>query len=246
MQTENLTEKINAVFKPKVALVVYENKGDYYIESHPMQLQHGRHVLGAGVPMTEEHIQDMVEFFKGKEGRESMIKGEVPDSVLYSDWGVERKTLVWYNPPVKRKMMFTKELAIPNGYAWQPGLVFAVDNNGLSVFAVKCNGRPASETVLFRAPYHNVSDDGAVCLGSARITKPRVMNYTNILMHYSLLFWASEFSHLAGNDTPIKGNLNTYWKQAIKSGKPFDNSVLINGNKKKELMLKDLFKDLSK
>ena len=246
MEAENLTEKINAVFKPELALVVYKNHSDYYIESHPMTLSNGRNILGAGIPMTEETIQDMVEFFKGKEGRESMIKGEVPESVLYCDWGIESKILVWYNPPVKRKMLFTKELAIPNGYAWQPGLVFMIRDNELSVFATICTGRPKPQTVLFRAPYHNVSDDGSVCLGSARVAKPRSMTYNNILLHYSQLFWASEFSHLAGNDTPINGNLNTYWKQAIKSGKPFDNSVLINGSKKKELMLKDLFKDLSK
>lgn len=241
---ENLTEKINATFKPVQSLIIYQYKSDYYIESHPLETVNGRNILGAGVPLTEEGIQDIVEYFKGKEGRESMIKGIVPDTLLYSDWGIERKILVWYNPPAKRKMQFTKELAIPNGNAWQPGLIYVLEDGDLDVFAVNCAGRPSADAELLRAPYHNVSASGSVCLGSARISNPRTITYTNIIQHYELLFWASEFSHLAGNDTPVKGNLNTYWKQAIKSGKPFDHSILIPGDKKK--LFKDLLNGLSK
>lgn len=236
---QNLTDKINGSFKPELAVIVYKWNSEYYLESH--EIKEG--VMGAGLPMKEECIQDMVEFFKGKERKEALISGPVPETLLFCKWGLETKTIVWFNPPRIRKMSFTKELSIQNGNAWQPSLVYVLEDGELTVYAMTCKGRPSDKEQLFRAPYHNVSDDGSVCLGSAKTTKPKEITYTNLIDYYEKLFWQSEFSHLAGNDTPVKGNVNTYWKAAIKSGAKFDNKILLSG---KNQSLNAILKNLSK
>lgn len=231
----NLTKTLHKQYKPEVAIMVYRSQdNDYYLESHEMQLVKGKHVLGAGIPLSEDTINSLVEYFKGKEGRESILKGDVPANVLYVHWGVEKRILIWHNPPMKRAMHFTKALAIPGGAAMQPGLIYASINGSLDVFAFEGYERPVGDTKLMRAPYHNVSRDGSVCLGSARVNKPRDNSYIAMMKYYEDLFWGSEFSHLAGEETPIRGNLNSYWKKAIKQHSDFDYSVLLPCEKRKK------------
>jgi len=241
----NLTGEINKVYEPIQSLVIYKSKGnDYYIESHKIYTNGENKVFGAGSPLTEEEISNMVEYFKERTQRENSIKGEIPENLLYANWQADNKTLMWYNPGQLRPMFFTKDLAIPNGQAWQPGLIYVVTNKSLDVYAYLGTKRPTAKTILYQAPYHNVSNDGSVCLGSASISKPKELTYSSVIMNYELLFWASEFSHLAGSENPIKGNLNTFWKEAIRTKKGFDASVLIQNEQYKTFQ--DLLKAVSR
>lgn len=241
----NLTKTLQKKYNPEVAVIVYRsNDNDYYLESHKFENTKGRNTLTAGVPLTEDTISSIVEYFKDKEGRESILKGETPPTLLFTHWSAERRVLAWYNPPMERHMSFTKSLAIPNGKASQPGLVYVIENGSLNLYAYSTEGRPQTNNTLFCAPYHNVSASGSVCLGSARVNKPKEKSFTAIINYYETLFWASEFSHLAGSQNPINGNLNTFWKLNIKQKRPFDISVLKQGDKK--ITLETLIKRLSR
>jgi PRTRC genetic system protein B len=233
-----LTDILTGQFKPTLGIIVYEFDSEYYIESH--QIENGK--MKSGVPLREATLADLVSYFHNKQRDTSTLKGIVPESVIYADWSDTKKFLVWYNKPQQRLMSFTKELHIANGLAYQPGLIYALNKSGLHIFATNVKGRPNLETKLFQAPYHNVSNNGSVCLGSAKSNKKKSNTYESVIDRQEHLFWASEFSHLAGNDSRISGNLNSYWKSAIKSKVAFDTKKL----KDSGLTLKSLLNRLSK
>lgn len=211
----NLTEQIKSKYTPRLSVVVYELDRRYYLELH--EIVNGK--LGPGKPLEQEQIQDIVEYFDTDQRTDSNILGIIPPGVLYSDWSMKNKVLVWRNEPQSRMMYFTKDLHIKNGVANQPALVYHLDNGSLNIYAVDDAGK------LYDAPYHNVS--GAdVCLGSAKLPRPKTATYESIIQHYEQLFWKSEFSHLAGNESPVNGNLNSYWKSNIGKKTKFDYSIL--------------------
>lgn len=217
----NITDFVNGTFKPRVAVVVYESGHGYYLESHLVQ-PNGK--LGAGRPMQVEHIADVVEYFADKQKAGSYIHGRIPANLLMCQWSAKRKLLVWYNAPQPRQMYFDAELEIPNGEAMQPGLLYVADGNSLDVYALA--ELPHDNAVLYRAPYHNVSNGGSVCLGSAKVKAPTNVTYANRIAMWEQLFWQSNFTHNT-DDSPIKGNLNSYWVSSINSGKVFPVEILL-------------------
>ena len=229
-----LTNRITGEFTPELAIVVYRYDADFYLESH--KITDGQ--MEPGVPLQEEAIAEMVDVFNTKIKRSNEINGIIPDRLLYCNW--EKKQLVWYLPASEQLMRFTKELSIPNGKAFQPSLIFVLEHDDLTVKVYQGSKRPTEDTKLFRAPYHNVSSDGSVCLGSAKSKKKLNNTYQSVIEHYEDLFWNSEFSHLAGSESPIKGNLNTYWKRAIKKKTAFDYAVLMDSEETFGSLIKSL------
>ena len=64
----------------------------------------------------------------------------------------------------------------------------------------------------------------SVCLGSAKIEKPKYLTYTNLLEYWEKKFWLTEFSHLGGAGNPTRSNLVLVTKAA--KDKPFDPNEL--------------------
>ena len=77
--------------------------------------------------------------------------------------------------------------------------------------------------VLFHAPFFNVGDH--VCLGSAKMQKPKKQTYKNWMQYWEDMFWKSEFAHILGAN-PINGNLSIITKECITSHKPFPTALL--------------------
>ena len=92
------------------------------------------------------------------------------------------------------------------------------------------------ETALYAAPLFNVTGS-SVCLGSARIEKPRELTYANLLEYWEKKFWLTEFSHLGGYGNPTKSNLVLVTKAA--RDRPFDLKEL---KPLKNMKLKDILK----
>lgn len=223
--TEEITEKL----QPKMCLIIYKsNRDNYYIEAHNID-EKG---MGAAYPLTEDTLSDVVNYFHNHK-KETYLKGAIPENMLYCNWGESNRIMVWKEPAQERMMYFSNDLGIPNGKAHQPQLIFKIQDYSLYVYVEDCG-------LFFRAPYHNVDAEGYVCLGSAKSKKSLPKTYQGVIDYYSNLFWNSEFSHISGNDSPIGGNLNSYWKDAIKSKKPF-NATLIGYTK---LNLKKLIDEL--
>ena len=211
---------VEDVYKPFVAIVGYKTDDSdtgYYLEKHV--ITNGK--MEAGKPLTEEMLSELISAVaKDNVQIDKSLYGRMPENVLYCDTRMQRDTLIWYHGPERRCVFFTKELEIPNGQMMVPGLVYIVKNGTLSIYAFKGN-KPNGE--LYRAPFMNTVEK--VCLGSAKVEKPKERTYEKFIAYWEKMFWMSEFSHLSGAN-PINGNLATLTKRLIETGEPFPEDVL--------------------
>ncbi len=224
-----LTEQLTSSLKPKMAIVVYKDNSTYYLERR--DIVKGK--MGEGVPLTEKCLSDISEVLTNASS--NIVHGTVPAFMLYADCRPGHEKYIWYRKPEKRRMFFSKKLNIPTGEMNLPGLIYKVEGNGLSVFAVKRKRGISLKTKLYQAPFFN-TNSGSVCLGSAKVKEPSELTYLSIIQKWEDKFWLSEFDHLLGGN-PIKGNLSSVTKKCIKTGCEFPLDELIPIRKK---TIKDL------
>lgn len=229
----NLKNILNEKLEATDALVFYKSSlsdGGAYVEHRP--IKGGQ--MGAGAPLEVKvlgKIMKAVDKFAKDTTSMAMLHGVIPENLLYASASLDSYRLVWYRKPEKRMMYFVEGLAIPNGEMDIPGLVYSTDGRGLRVFAFK-GTKP--KKVLFYAPFFNVSDH--VCLGNAKMQKPREQTYENWMRYWEDMFWKSEFAHILGNN-PINGNLSIVTKECISGNKPFPAHLL----KKSKYTLQKLY-----
>jgi PRTRC genetic system protein B len=214
----NRTELLLNSFKPEVAIVVYKStmgQDEFYLESHSFN-DEGK--ILEGKPLREETINGMVDVFFDERKNKIKVTGFIPDNVISFDTlPGGQYHLVWHRPAEIRVMHFASQLKLSVGKTWIPATVYVVNRGHLFIYAMKKNSRPELKTALFRAPFHNVSDDGAVCLGSAKVKKPSVNSYENLMKYWEDLFWLSEFTHLNGAKNPTKSELGKVYQKLLKS-----------------------------
>lgn len=217
-----LTRIMSEVYKPKMAVVVYEcndTSKDVYLERR--DIING--TMGAGIPMTKKCLIDIMNAIALDNDRSDFgVHGIIPNNLLYADCTPGRMKLVWYNPPQIRQLYFNRDLGIADGKMCVPGLLYIASECSLKLYAFK--GRKP-KMKLYRAPFMNVSDQ-SVCLGNAKVQRPTNVTYTNLIAYWEEMFWRSEFSHILG-ENPIDGNLSTLTKHLIETGERFPNEVLL-------------------
>lgn len=213
-----LNQKLKSQFKPELLITVYKDTehgpSEYYLESHQVD-DEGR-VL-EGKPLLQETIQNIVDVFFDENQNHSRITGYLPENILqYTPLPGGRYNLMWYRPEEIRVLHFAASLKLTTGKAWVPAMVYQVKGRSLCVYALKSNDRPVpGKTKLYRAPFHNVSDSGNVCLGSAKVKQPKTKTFETITRYWEDLFWLSEFTHLNGADNPTKSPLGSIWKKLV-------------------------------
>ena len=132
-------------------------------------------------------------------------------------------------------MFFSPALKIENAEYYLPGVIYEAGENRLNVYAYT-DVELTDNSALLAAPFFNVTG-ASVCLGSAKIEKPKDLTYTNLLEYWEKRFWLTEFSHLGGGGNPTKSNLVLVTKAA--KDKPFDLDEL---QPLKKLKLKDILR----
>jgi len=130
--------------------------------------------------------------------------------MLYANTRKGHERYLWYNPPCKRMMFFTKNLNIENREYRLPGIIYDTDGERLDVYAFK-EEKPEAESLLYKAPLFNVTGQ-KVCLGNAKISFPDNPTFEDYILYHEKRFWLSEFSHLGGSLNPTKNNLVTVTK----------------------------------
>lgn len=232
-----ITDILQQVYKPFCAIIAYKaEKGAsseemFYLEQHSI-LKDGS--MGAGKPLKKKTLVDMMSVLSKSNAQiDSSIYGAIPDNVLYCDTRIGREKLVWYHKPEERFLFFKDDLDIPNGAMVVPGLVYAVQNKKLAVYAFKGN-KPKSN--LFFAPFMNTTDT-YVCLGNSKVAFPEERTFENIMEYWENMFWKSEFSHILG-ENPCLGNLSTITKDCILNKTPFPQDMLRPTSKKLNDLLK--------
>ena len=232
MENNELTNAIHATLCPRAVLIAYTYAGDnkYFLERRSIDAR-GR--MGEGHPVTVEFMNELVRNYS--ETYSGTPHGRLPSNLLYADTRKGSERYVWYNPPGKRRMYFVSGLGIENAEYHLPGIIYEAGDTRLDVYAYK-EDRPGMETALYAAPLFNVTGS-SVCLGSARIEKPRELTYANLLEYWEKKFWLTEFSHLGGYGNPTKSNLVLVTKAA--RDRPFDLKEL---KPLKNMKLKDILK----
>lgn len=201
-----LTKDIQQIMIPRAALIAYEYKqnnysgSENYLELRPINKE-GR--MGAGVPVTYQFMNTLLESYT--EEMSGIPHGRMPSNMIWCDTRKGREKYIWYNPPQKRQMYFSKSLGIPDGVFSMPGIIYIVRSGLLDVFAF-IGEKPKDSTKLYYAPYFNVSG-ASVCLGNSSLEKPADPDFVSLTEYWEKRFWLSEFSHLGNRGNPTHSNL---------------------------------------
>jgi len=220
---ENITE-----FKPVQAVIVYK-KGysDYYLETHEIMHDGDKFIWQEGRAFLKEQLKELAISLVNESFEPIEIKGLMPENLLYMKQTFFDINMVWYLPPSKQVLYFSKDLKIKSGEVSLPGLIFSVNDKTLSVVAFKGKTKPTLKTELFKAPFFNIYDSAEVCMGNVRDSRQKKV-LTDEMERWEKRFFNSNFSHFLDEQVvQPKVNLSILFKDLMKTKKPFPESALI-------------------
>lgn len=221
-------EVIGEDFIPAQAIIVYRQKNkydkDFYLESRNIEHTPKGYQMAEGTPLSKHALSQIMDAVNSEDVEKMGCKSIFPKNLLYYNIKNLEPHIVWYVESQSHHLVFDDNLSITNGMCHLPTLVFRLRGKDLDVFAVKTNN-PDANTKLFKAPFHNVYNNGNICMGSAKAKKSN--DIIKLMSNYEKAFFSSKFTHLHSSGSPIDGNLNTYLNALIKTKGKFDKSVLI-------------------
>lgn len=234
----DITSRFGGLFEPFKALLIYRNgKDDCYVEAldigdngkpvnaHPLSIQESK-ALSAALDNSDELHTGFLD-----------PSGLMPGCILYINRG-RTPFALWQTPPKKVRMLFSEGLSIPNGEAFIPPLIWKASRNNLYLYALTGDNAPSVETLVYKAPFFNIYEDGRVCLGNVNIGITRNCPLEEFMRLWETYFFNSFFSHTLGGQSPVKGNIVQLWQQLISTSEPFPIENLIPT----KLRIKDLLK----
>lgn len=194
------------------AVLIYResaaNTARAYASIHAVEVAEGRPIILAGKPMTPRAAHRLARDLC----RQSASAGAffLDGRTLYSSPDL----LVWWQPATRRHIAFhCTELGERGEVVPHPALVFAIGTGGWRVWALRGNERPGPDTLLYRAPYFNVSDNGAICQGSSTVPTGDAASRIDA---WSDAFFGSFFSHPNGTKTVRHpGGAYGFWKSML-------------------------------
>lgn len=208
------------VFNLTGALLLYSDSQNVLgATRHDIRLVNGQPEIAPGTPVTLAGVEQLARALGQR--LESCL---LPERVL----AVSMNALVWWSPAQRRRIWFkptdttkeAKELQKLNGkFVHHPALLFALQRGELTVLALGRSHRPTEKTPLYRAPYFNLSPEGHLCKGTARV--PDALNPAAI-ERYENAFFDSAFSHSNWGHklTRHPRGHAAYWQDATKAAPP--------------------------
>jgi len=220
-------------FKPSKVLKVYSSASKHYIEIHNVYPDKDKYKLGAGSPLTKNVMKKLMSSCMDVTETQSNDIKMFDSSILYCVPEKYKRVIVWWRPAKAINMSFTNILK--DGEIWMPPMLFIVQHDNLSIFAMKENRRPTLHTKLYNAPLLNNVTDNKMCWGSVNISIDASADVNTEVQAWENKLWFSRFAHagsLKSTNTDIiklyKSLLNTRKKFPIKelvySGKTYVNS----------------------
>lgn len=219
-----INDQIGKKYAPRAVLVVYSDcspgsyNASFYLETRPVK---GDGTLGPAKPASRKLLQEIAETILYRD--KTIPHGAVPANLLSADPTFGKERFIWWTPPGKKTLFFSKGTGMPDGKYHMPGCVFLAQGSTLYVFSFK-GKKPGKETRLLYGPFYNYYESGRICLGNARMDKPANCTWTDIQAYWEKIFWMSENSHMMTNPMKKGFNLNTAIKEASES--PFDTDKL--------------------
>ncbi|ANF52941.1 PRTRC system protein B [Chryseobacterium glaciei] len=229
----DLTENFGTLYHPKSALVFYQTlttNPDCYVESFDMD-QNGN--LINAHPLTHREANALAKSLKIEaDKKKPFLKSEgIMGSHILQVNPAHDGMVIWYSKAQSRNLLFIENLGIPNGKANIPPLLWVANRNKISVYAMNTCNRPTEKTPLYHAPFFNVNDNGAVCMGTVDISIKKTASLEEFTTAWENYFFNSYFSHLMLSHNPIKGNLVSLFKKLINTDKPFPKEKLVKTNR---------------
>ena len=229
----DIAEDYGTLYEPKSALVFYEsldNDSTMYVEHFDMD-RNGNPINAH--PLTVNEAKALAKSLHTDEEKDKTFlksKGILPINILNINPS-QNGSVLWYTKAQQRQMYFVKNLKIPNGKAHVPAMLWFADKENLSVFALTSDKRPTEETPLYYAPFFNVYEDGAVCMGTVDVNIKNSASVEEFTTAWENYFFNSYFSHLLDNYNPIKGNCVNLWKKLMDTDEDFPADILKKNNK---------------
>lgn len=230
----DITGDFGTLYHPKSALVFYESNTldkEVYVEHFDMD-RNGMPINAH--PLTEREAEALAKSLTTeKQKQTAFLKsgGILPTTILHINPSRDKGAVLWYTKPQKRPLNFIDGLGIPSGTAYIPPMVWQADKNSLRVFALSTSRRPTEKTPLYYAPFFNIYEDGRVCMGSVSIDIKESACVEEFTRAWEDYFFNSYFSHLMGDNSPVKGNCVSLWKDLVATGRAFPKAVLKSSTK---------------
>ncbi|MBF4491524.1 PRTRC system protein B [Flavobacterium sp. MR2016-29] len=230
----DITESFGTLYHPKSALVFYESKGtgkEMYVEHFDMD-KNGTPINAH--PLTEREAEALAKALHSEKQKENAFLksgGILPTNILHINPNRDKGAVLWYTKSQKRPLYFIDGLGIPSGQAFVPAMIWQATKNSLRVFALMGNSRPTEKTPLYYAPFFNIYEDGRVCMGSVNINIKNSACVEEFTKAWEDYFFNSYFSHLMGENSPVKGNCVSLWKDLVGTGRTFPTPLLKANNK---------------
>jgi PRTRC genetic system protein B len=213
----------NLQFKLHKALLVYTSGQKSFVTEHdirPMR-QGSAPVLGPAQMLTIDFVHTMVRSLGGN--AEAVL---LPENILAKG----SRSIAWWTPAQRRHIFFQSregKAKTLNGKIFpHPPLVWVVSDKHLFLRALSENKRPTTSTKMAVAPYWNISDNGAVCVGSMR--NPNTCAVSSIA-EWENGFYESAFTHSnVGRSSRHKDGFEGLWGSLAGKRMPFPAKMLIS------------------
>lgn len=242
MKEQSQFEKPLKSFIPSIGVMVYKKDFDFYLQVHEIIQNDNKFTWGEGKPFQRDQLQELALFLKNETLSTLQLKGMLPENVLYYQPSFNGNKFLWYIPAGEHYLNFGASLKMKSGKCKMPGLIFAVNDKSLSVFAFKGKKKPTVKTELFQAPFYNIYEDGNVCMGTTRESKKQ--NYLHEeIDRWHRRFFGSKFTDAHGDPERLtKGHTMKSLYKTILSGKPFPEAAIAKAEYK---TLGNFIKDFS-
>jgi PRTRC genetic system protein B len=212
----------NRDFQLESAILVYAdtgNRAQYAASVHDVELVDRRPVIKPGHPVTIQALEQLMRNLGRNVGAYF-----VPENLLsvgldrMSWWCAAGRRRIWFKPS-RQDDGKEKELKALNGrHVHHPPLLFVANARSLNVYALLRNERPRPDTIVYRAPYWNLSE-GHMCNGDLKLPICTPENIPG----FETAFFNSAFTHSsAGALTHHAGGHNGLWLELSRRKTPPD------------------------
>jgi PRTRC genetic system protein B len=229
---KNITQLLNKIYQPYKALLFYqsESENDHYVESYDMDSL-GRPINAH--PLSVKESERLAGALKNSTEKSSCYlqpEGVIPENVLYFN-GKGDGCAVWFTKECRKYLHFRKELGISDGEALPP-LLWKATRSQVWIWALEKNERPDLSSKLYFAPFFNCYRDGRVCMGNVNVNISQGCRLEKFITEWERYYFASAFSHLLDDVSPVKTNVVQLWKKLIEKNRTFPKNLLKKSNQK--------------
>lgn len=184
-------DDITGMYEPTHQLVIYNgSSNNAYVEHYEIIKSGSKKVLSEGKPLTKKALRQLLEMVVVSDTQViSNINQLMPDNVLFFDNRIGKSKLIWWSKAQERELIGINKNKVK---AKLPAFLYELEDDSLSIYAIKTNKRPDLKTPLFHAPLPNVYENAKVCMGDVKKPKNKT-ELVEVIAAWEQAFWGSKF-----------------------------------------------------